>query len=258
MEKQAVTIAIANQKGGVGKTTTAINVAYYLSKLKQRVLLIDFDPQGNSSSGLGLEKSQMTNSMTEVISQTITIDKVIQTTKYKDFDLAPTLSTLANTEVSLAQANQRFVRLKNAIATVADKYDFVLIDCPPSLNLLTVNSLIAAKYVILPVQTEFYALEGLSQLLETMKIINKGMNPDLELLGVLPTMVDSRTVLSGQVMIEIKKYFEDKVFKTSIPRNIRLAEAPSYGLPIGVYDRFSKGARNYKALAKEIINRVKK
>ncbi len=258
MDKKAVVIAITNQKGGVGKTTTAINLAYYLSKLKKKVLLIDFDPQGNTSSGLGVDKKKLTQSMAEVIANQVELSQVIQPTDYKNFDLAPTISNLANTEVSLAQAEGRFNRLQRAVAKVINQYDYILIDCPPSLNLLTVNGLIAAKYIILPVQTEFYALEGLSQLLETMKTINKGINKELELLGVLPTMVDSRTVLSGQVITEIKKYFNGKVFKTVIPRNIRLAEAPSHGLPIGVYDRFSKGARSYKALAKEIINRVEK
>jgi chromosome partitioning protein len=163
---------------------------------------------------------------------------------------------LANTEVDLANVEGKFVRLQRAIQAVADEYDYIIIDSPPSLSLLTVNGLIAAHYVLLPVQAEFYALEGLGQLLETMKLIRKGLNPRLELLGVLATMMDTRTTLSGQVHAEVKKHFPDKIFETTIPRNIRLAEAPSHGLPIGVYDRFSKGARAYKALVKEIIERI--
>ncbi len=176
-------------------------------------------------------------------------------TPYKRLAIAPSTPQLANAEVELAKANHRFSRLKSAIQNL-NGYDVIIIDCPPSLSLLTVNALIAANYVLLPVQAEFYALEGLGQLLETMKLVRKGMNPTLELVGVLPTMMDSRTSLSGQVYQEIKKYFPGKVFETTIPRNIRLAEAPSHGVPIGVYDQFSKGARAYKAVTKEIIGRV--
>ena len=257
MEREAVVIAITNQKGGVGKTTTSINLAYYLSKLKREVLLIDLDPQGNASSGLGVNKQELGASMSDVVIGDTPISTVIQQTEYEGLSVAPTLSTLANTEVDLAKTNNKFRRLKTAINEIRNQYDFIIIDCPPSLSLLTVNGLIAADYMIMPVQTEFYALEGLGQLLETMKIIKSGMNPNLEILGVLPTMVDSRTVLSAQVITEIKKYFNSKVFKIVIPRNIRLAEAPSHGVPIGVYDRFSKGAKSYKALAKEVLNRVK-
>jgi chromosome partitioning protein len=170
--------------------------------------------------------------------------------------LAPTTSHLANVEVELAKGERKFTRLKAALETVNEQYDIILIDSPPSLSLLTVNGLIAAKYVLLPVQAEFYALEGLGQLLETMKLVRKGMNPGLELLGVLPTMMDSRTTLSNQVHAEIKKHFADKVFQTTIPRNIRLAEAPSHGVPVGAYDKWSKGARAYKAVSKEVLDRV--
>ena len=248
-------IAVTNQKGGVGKTTTSINVAYFLSKMGKRTLIIDFDPQGNATSGLGIDKQELGATMTEVIMRQIRLAKVVLPTEYKDLYLAPSTSHLANTEVELAQADGRFVRLREALSGVID-YDYIIIDSPPSLSLLTVNGLVAADYVLLPVQAEFYALEGLGQLLESMKLIRKGLNPSLKLLGVLPTMMDSRTTLSSQVYDEIKKYFPDKIFKTTIPRNIRLAEAPSHGAPVGVYDRFSKGSRAYKALAKEIVERT--
>lgn len=248
-------ISVTNQKGGVGKTTTAINLAYYIAKAGKKVLIVDFDPQGNATSGLGIEKSELEATMTEVILETKKLKEVIIETEFKNLYIAPSTPHLANTEVELAQANRRFTRLKNAINNTPN-FDYVIIDCPPSLSLLTVNSLIASRYVILPVQAEFYALEGLGQLLETMKLIRKNMNPTLDLLGVLPTMVDSRTSLSAQVHDEIKKHFPGKVFSNTIPRNIRLAEAPSFGVPIGVYDKWSKGARAYKEVTKEVMSRV--
>ena len=252
----ATVISVTNQKGGVGKTTTAVNLAYYLAKFGKKILLVDFDPQGNATSGLGFDKQSLTPTMADVVMETTTLDQIVIKTVHKNLFLAPSTPILANTEVQLAQADRRFSRLKAAIEASTAEYDIVLIDCPPSLSLLTVNGLIAAQHVLLPVQAEFYALEGLGQLLETMKLVRKGMNPTLELLGVLPTMIDSRTTLSGQVHEEIKKHFPGKVFKSVIPRNIRLAEAPSHGLPVGVYDKFSKGARAYKALAKEVLERV--
>lgn len=251
----ATVIAVTNQKGGVGKTTSAVNIAYYLAKMGKKTLLVDFDPQGNATSGLGVDKQSLEFTMTDVIMETKELIDVILPTDHKNLFLAPATPHLANTEVELAQANRRFTRLKNALGTIQG-YDFIIIDSPPSLSLLTVNGLIAARYILLPVQAEFYALEGLGQLLETMKLVRKSMNPTLDLLGVLPTMVDGRTTLSGQVHEEIKKHFPGKVFKTTIPRNIRLAEAPSHGVPVGAYDKFSKGARAYKAVTKEVVQRV--
>lgn len=249
-------IAVTNQKGGVGKTTSSINIAYYLAKFGHRTLLIDFDPQGNATSGLGVDKQALEMTMTDVIMGRKKLAEVVMPTEFKNLSLAPTTPTLANTEVELAQAEHRFSRLKYAIQALPVEYDYIVIDCPPSLSLLTVNALIVARYVLLPVQAEFYALEGLGQLLETMKLIRKSLNPTLDLIGVLATMVDSRTSLSTQVLAEVQKHFPGKVFRATIPRNVRLAEAPSHGVPIGVYDRFSKGARAYKAVTKEVMERV--
>lgn len=251
-------ISVTNQKGGVGKTTTAINLAYYLAKSGKKTLLIDFDPQGNATSGFGVDKNSLIYTSSEVVAEQTNFDSAVLMTDYKNLYIVPTVPALANTEAELAQADRRFSRLKSAIATTDYQFDYIIIDNPPSLSLLTINGLIASDYILLPVQTEFYALEGLGQLLETVKLIRKGMNPTLDIIGVLPTMVDARTTLSSQVHSEIKKHFPGKIFDTVIPRNIRVAEAPSHGVPIGVYDKFSKGARAYKSLTKEVIKRVEK
>lgn len=252
---QPTVIAVTNQKGGVGKTTTTVNLAYCLAKAGKNVLLVDFDPQGNATSGLGIEKEKLEHSIVEVIQNEIPLSAAIIPTNVKHLSLVPATPQLANAEVELAKAEHRFTRLRKALEGL-DAYDFILIDSPPSLSLLTVNGLIAAKYVLLPVQAEFYAMEGLGQLLETMQLVRKGLNPTLELIGVLVTMMDSRTTLANQVYEEIKKHFPGKVFDTTIPRNVRIAEAPSHGVPVGAYDRWSKGARAYKALAKEVMTRV--
>lgn len=258
-------IAIINQKGGVGKTTTAINIGYYLAKNHgARTLLIDFDPQGNASSGLDVDKELLRSAdkpdgaptMLEVISGEASLAQVVQPTKFDNFYIAPSNPQLADAEAGLATADRRFMRLADAINSVSDQYDFIVIDSPPSLSLLTVNVLAACDQVLLPVQAEFYALEGLTQLLETMQIVRRSLNPTVELLGVLVTMYDSRTALSQQVYEEVAKHFPGKTFETKIPRNVRLAEAPSHGLPVGAYDRFSKGARAYKAAAAEIAMRL--
>lgn len=249
-------ICVTNQKGGVGKTTTAVNLAYYLAKVGKKVLVVDFDPQGNATSGVGIEKGELVQTMVEVMLGKAKISEVVKATKYKNLLVAPVVPELANAEVELAGAERRFSRLKMALAEVRSEYDYVIIDLPPSLSLLTVNGMIAADYLLLPVQTEFYALEGVAQLLESMKLVKKAMNPNLKLLGVLATMYDKRTALSAQVLTEIKKYFKELVFETLIPRNVRLAEAPSHGVPVGAYDRFSKGARAYRELAKEVLKRT--
>ena len=256
----AKVICVTNQKGGVGKTTTAVNLSYYLAKDGYKVLLIDFDPQGNATSGLGFDKNDKDSlgiTMTEVLLNTANIEDCIRETKYKNYDLAPATPELANAEVEIANMNKRFVRLRAAVSSVRNNYHYIIIDLPPSLSLLTVNGMIAADYLLLPVQTEFYALEGVAQLLETMKLVKKQANPSLSLLGVLATMYDKRTSLSSQVFAEIKKYFKDLTFKTTIPRNVRVAEAPSHGVPVGDYDKFSRGAKAYKDFAKEVEERTR-
>lgn len=249
-------IAIANQKGGVGKTTTTINLAAYLASGRQRVLVVDLDPQGNTSSGLGIAKDQLKADLYDVLVDEVPIAKVVVLTAIKNLHLLPASAVLAAAEVELVKAKSREFRLKAALE--ATDYDYVLIDCPPSLGILTVNGLTAAHSLIIPVQAEFYALEGLGQLVQTVQRVKQALNPELDLMGVLVTMHNGRTTLSAQVHDEVRRHFPDKVFDTVIPRNVRLAEAPSYGKPISEYDAWSKGARSYKALAKEVTTRAGK
>ena len=251
-------LAICNQKGGVGKTTTAINLAASLAHLKKKVLLIDTDPQANATSGVGVDKATVEQSVYDILVDEVDINDVITKTAYENLDIVPSSIALAGAEVELVSAISREQRLKNAISEVSGKYDYIIIDSPPSLSLLTVNAMIAADYLLLPVQTEFYALEGVAQLLDSMTLVKKAMNPKLKLLGVLATMYDKRTSLSVQVLAEVKKYFKDKVFETTIPRNVRVAEAPSHGVPVGSYDKFSKGAKAYKNLTREVERRTGK
>jgi chromosome partitioning protein len=247
-------VAVLNQKGGVGKTTTAINLATYLAKAGKRVLIIDFDPQGNASSGLGIDKQSTETTIYQVLAGKTKIDKAIIETTIPNLSLIVANQDLAAAEVELANTDHREYRLKEVLGVL--DYDYVFIDCPPALGLLTVNALTAAYWLLIPVQAEYYALEGLSQLLSVMQRVKQGLNTNLELLGVVVTMFDSRTSLAEQVYVELQKYFDSKMFKTVIPRNVRLAEAPSYGKPIAEHDKWSKGARAYKQLAKEVMGRV--
>jgi len=250
-------IAIINQKGGVGKTTTSINLGTYLAKEGHNVLILDLDPQGNSTSGLGYVKEEVKGCVYNVLIDGASIHRVRKDTRHPKLHLAPASINLAAAEVELVSQLAREHKLKEALKEVENNYDYILIDNPPSLGLLTVNGLVAADSVLIPVQAEYYALEGLGQLLSTIKRVRSSLNPNLELLGVLVTMYDRRTILSRQVEAELKKHFSGRVFETVIPRSIRLAEAPSHGKSISDYDRFSKGATAYKNLAREVVKRTK-
>jgi chromosome partitioning protein len=247
-------IAVLNQKGGVGKTTTTINLAAYLARSGKSVLICDTDPQGNSTSGLGVSKNELSATLYDVLFSKADVHKVIQKLNNEKLFLLPANANLAGAEVELVNTEGREMQLKKILDGL--DYDYILIDCPPSLGLLTVNALVAADWVMIPVQAEYYALEGLSQLLSVVQQVRKGLNTSLNILGVLVTLYDSRTSLSEQVKQELEKYFGDKVFSTVIPRNVKLAEAPSFGRTIIEHDKWSKGARAYKALAKEVEKRL--
>ena len=250
-------ISIANQKGGVGKTTTAINVATIIAKKNKKVLLIDADPQGNASSGLGLEKN-VENSLYDVLINEVDIMQTLQETEIKNLKVCPSNMNLAGAEVELVSLMSREQRLKEKLDEVKDEFDYIFIDCPPSLGLITLNAFTASDSVLIPIQCEFYALEELGQLLNTINLVKKHLNKGLEIEGAVLTMYDIRTNLSNQVVKEVKRYFNDKVYKTVIPRNIKLSEAPSYGMPITMYDEKSKGARAYEKLAKEVLKNNEK
>ena len=245
-------IAVANQKGGVGKTTTAVNLSTSLAKKGKKVILIDGDPQGNATSGLGVEKD-LDNSIYDVLVNEVDIKTTLQDTCVKTLKVCPSNMDLAGAEVELVSQMSREFRLKEKIDPIKDEFDYIIIDCPPSLGLITLNSFTAADSVLIPVQCEYYALEGLGQLLNTINLVKKHLNKGLEIEGAVLTMYDMRTNLSNQVVKEVKRYFDDKVYKTVIPRNIKLSEAPSFGMPIGLYDPKSKGARAYEKLAKEVM-----
>ncbi len=245
-------IAIANQKGGVGKTTTAVNISTILAKKGKKTLMIDADPQGNATSGLGIDKNVELSTYDILIGDT-SIEETLQETQIKNLKVCPSTINLAGAEVELVSAEEREFRLKRKLDEIKEEYDYVIIDCPPSLGLITLNSFTASDSVLIPVQCEYYALEGLGQLINTINIVKKVMNKKLEIEGAVLTMYDARTNLSNQVVKEVNKYFENKVYKTVIPRNVKLSEAPSFGMPITVYDPRSKGARCYEKLAKEIL-----
>lgn len=249
-------VSIANQKGGVGKTTTAINLAAILAKKNKSVLLIDADPQGNATSGLGVDKNTA-NTTYDVLINDVEIFNAVQKVDIKKLEVCPTNMSLAGAEVELVGVEGREYKLKEKIDKVRDNYDFIFIDCPPSLGLITLNALTASDSVLIPIQCEYFALEGVGELLKTIDLVRKYYNRNLTIEGALMTMYDSRTKLSNQVVGEVNKYFENKVFETVIPRNVRLSEAPSYGKPIVAYDPMSKGARSYDKLAKEFLKKNK-
>lgn len=247
-------IAIANQKGGVGKSTTAINLAACLAEKEQKVLIVDIDPQGNATSGLGVSKDDVENTIYQVMLGTISADDAIQKDVFDNLDVLPSNVNLAGAEIELIDVENREYILKNILYDIKDRYDYIVLDCPPSLSMLTVNAMTAADTVLVPIQCEYYALEGLTQLIHTINLVKRKLNPELELEGVVFTMYDARTNLSLQVVENVKENLEQNIYKTIIPRNVRLAEAPSHGLPINIYDSKSAGAESYRLLAEEVMN----
>jgi len=249
------TIAFCNQKGGVGKTTSAVNLSAALADLGKKTLLIDMDPQGNAGSGLGINKYRVEKSIYHAVIGDTPISQIVRRTDIENFFIAPSNRDLIGAELELVSAFAREVKLKNALKEVMDQFDFILVDCPPSLNLLTVNALTAADAVIIPVQCEYYALEGISELVHTIDLIQQNLNTELTIAGIVLTMFDSRNNLAHQVADEVRNYFKEKVFKTVIPRSVKLSESPSHGMPIQLYDPKSRGAETYKLLAHEVIHR---